>query len=95
MLDIDLTSVKISHPAFMASNLGKTGTEILARMDRIPVWSLPSSFLLIIGIGYFFTFFDISDIGFAMHAIAIQLNITGSETLFVALAIGLVGYIIG
>lgn len=69
--------------------------EILARMDRIPVWAFPSSFLLIIGTGYFFTFFDITDIGFAMPAIATQFSLTGSESLFVALAVGLIGYIVG
>ena len=72
-----------------------SGKTILARMDRIPIWSLPTSFLAIIGVGYFFVFFDISDIGFAMPAIAPQFNLSGSETLFVALAIGLIGYIIG
>ena len=64
-------------------------------MDRIPVWAFPSSFLLIIGTGYFFTFFDITDIGFAMPAIATQFSLTGSESLFVALAVGLIGYIVG
>lgn len=45
--------------------------------------------------GYFFTFYDITDIGFAMPAIAPAFNLTGSETLFVALSIGLIGYIFG
>lgn len=71
------------------------GQRVIARMDRIPIWAFPSSLILIIGSGYFFTFFDITDIGFAMPAIADQFNLTGSETLFVALAVGLVGYIIG
>ena len=64
-------------------------------MDRIPIWAFPTSLILIIGSGYFFTFFDITDIGFAMPAIAEQFQLTGSETLFVALAVGLVGYILG
>ena len=71
------------------------GRMIIARMDRIPVWAFPSSLVLIIGTGYFFTFFDITDIGFAMPAIATQFDLTGSETLFVALAVGLIGYIVG
>jgi MFS transporter, putative metabolite:H+ symporter len=71
------------------------GGEILARIDRIPVWALPATSLVIIGLGYFFTFYDIADIGFAMPAIGPQFNLTGSETLFVALSIGLVGYIFG
>ena len=71
------------------------GGELLARMERIPVWAFPSSFLAIIGLGYFFTFYDITNIGFAMPAIASQFGLTGSESLFVALAVGLIGYIIG
>ncbi|HEX7325546.1 MAG TPA: MFS transporter [Rhodanobacteraceae bacterium] len=68
---------------------------VLARQDRIPVWTLPGWYLAVIGIGYFFTFFDITDIGFAMPAIARQFHLTGSEALFVALAVGLIGYAIG
>ncbi|HZW85762.1 MAG TPA: MFS transporter [Nitrososphaerales archaeon] len=71
------------------------GHMVIARMDRIPIWAFPTSLILIIGSGYFFTFFDITDIGFAMPAIAEQFQLTGSETLFVALAVGLVGYILG
>ncbi|MBO0810553.1 MAG: MFS transporter [Microlunatus sp.] len=36
--------------------------EILARLDRIRTWSLPPSFLTIIGLGFLFTFYDIFDI---------------------------------
>lgn len=73
----------------------RRGDELLARMDRIPIWAFPSAFLAIIGLGYFFTFYDITNIGFAMPAIATQFGLTGSESLFIALAIGLIGYIIG
>lgn len=71
------------------------GTDILARLNRVPVWSLPWHYLAIIGIGYFFTFYDITDIGFAMPAIAKQFRLSGSESLFVAVAVGLIGYIVG
>ncbi|BAB60531.1 hypothetical protein [Thermoplasma volcanium GSS1] len=68
---------------------------IIARENRIPVWSLPYTFLAIIGIGYFFTFYDISDIGLAMPAIASQFHIGTSLSLFIALSVGLIGYSIG
>jgi len=68
---------------------------VIARMQRFKKWPLPASFLAIIGVGYFFTFFDISDIGFAMPAIGPQFNLTGSESLFLALSIGLIGYVFG
>jgi MFS transporter, putative metabolite:H+ symporter len=68
---------------------------VLARQDRIPVWSLPAIYLVIIGVGYFFTFFDIADIGFAMPAISKQYHLSSNESTFVALAIGLIGYAVG
>jgi MFS transporter, putative metabolite:H+ symporter len=69
--------------------------DILARQDRIPVWALPVSYLFIIGTGYFFTFFDIADIGYAMPAISKQFHLSSDESTFVALAIGLIGYAVG
>jgi putative MFS transporter len=69
--------------------------DILARLDRIPVWSLPVRYLVVIGIGYFFTFFDIADIGYGMPAIVRQFRLSSSESTFVALSIGLIGYAVG
>ncbi|MCO6496740.1 MAG: MFS transporter [Chitinophagaceae bacterium] len=68
---------------------------LLARLNRIPVWALPKSFLVVIGLGYFFTFYDISNIGFAMPAINEQFHLSNSTSLFLALSVGLIGYIIG
>lgn len=78
-----------------APSAALTADLILARLDRIPAWTLPRSYLAIIGVGYFFTFFDIADIGYTMPAIAGEFGLSGSEALFVALALGLVGYVIG
>lgn len=72
-----------------------TADQVLARQDRIPTWTLPRWYLVVIGIGYFFTFFDIADIGYTMPAIAQQFKLSGSESLFVALALGLIGYVFG
>lgn len=69
--------------------------QILARQDRIDVWALPWRYLAIIGTGYFFTFYDISDIGFAIPQIQTQFHLTGNESTFLALAIGLIGYAVG
>ncbi|MDU7503137.1 MAG: hypothetical protein E7K68_02225, partial [Corynebacterium kroppenstedtii] len=44
------------------------GRELLARMDRFPAWPLRKRDFFVIGIAYFFVFYDISDIGFAMPA---------------------------
>ena len=35
---------------------------VIARLDRLSVWSLPRLFIAIIGVGFLFTFYDIFDI---------------------------------
>jgi len=69
--------------------------DIIARVNRIPVWPLSGLALAVIGMGYFFTFYDISDIGFAMPAIDAQFHLGSSLSLFIALSVGLIGYGIG
>jgi putative MFS transporter len=69
--------------------------DVLARQDRIMSWSLPWRYLAIIGTGYFFTFYDITDIGFAIPQIQTQFGLSGNESTFLALAIGLIGYAVG
>src|ERR1041384_6366203 len=39
-----------------------TAASVIARLDRIPIWSLSYLFIGIIGVGFLFTFFDIFDI---------------------------------
>ncbi len=70
-------------------------SDLTARLNRINTWSLPVYLLGIIGMGYFFVFYDISDIGFAMTTVKTQFNLSGSEVLFVALSVGLIGYAVG
>lgn len=76
-------------------NLSASRSDLLARLDRIPVWALPRRYLAIVGIGYFFVFYDIADIGYALPAISKEFGLTGSEGVFVAVAVGLVGYVVG
>ncbi|MBO0701412.1 MAG: MFS transporter [Candidatus Dormibacteraeota bacterium] len=71
------------------------GRIALARLDRLPGWPLPWTQLAIIGIGYFFTFYDISDAGLALPAVTGQFKLGRPETLFVTVALGLAGYILG
>ncbi|HET6877546.1 MAG TPA: MFS transporter [Jatrophihabitans sp.] len=78
-----------------ASTTTATAAELLARQDRIPVWALPRYYLVIIGAGYFFTFYDIADIGYGLPAIAEQFHLTSSQGTFVALSVGLIGYVVG
>jgi putative MFS transporter len=71
------------------------GQALLDRMDRLPGWPLPRFDLFVLGLAYFFVFYDITDIGFGMPRIAQQFALTTNDVKFVAIAIGLVGYIVG
>ncbi|MGO8949059.1 MAG: MFS transporter [Ktedonobacterales bacterium] len=48
-------------------------SSIIARQDRIQVWSLPYFFVLIIGIGSLFTFFDITDLNVSFIQTCVQI----------------------
>ncbi|MEM7168803.1 MAG: MFS transporter [Pseudomonadota bacterium] len=70
------------------------GPSILARLDRLPVWPYPKSVLWIVGFGFFFAFFDIVTIGFAVPVVAKQFGIS-SELAAWAITASLIGYIFG
>lgn len=73
---------------------------LIARLDRIPVWSLPGLFVGIIGVGFLFTFYDIFDINVSFIQTCTQIvpncspssaaNYIGPPVLF-----NLVGYVVG
>lgn len=67
---------------------------ISARLDRIPVWPYPRSVLWIVGFGFFFAFFDIVTIGFAIPVISKQFGVS-SELASWTISGSLIGYIIG
>ena len=71
------------------------GRALLGRMDRLPGWPLPRFDLFVLGLAYFFVFYDITDIGFGLPAIVKQFHLSANDVKFVAIAIGLVGYIVG
>jgi MFS transporter, putative metabolite:H+ symporter len=71
------------------------GQALLDRMDRLPGWPLPRFDLFVLGLAYFFVFYDITDIGFGLPAIVKQFSLSSNDVKFVAIAIGLVGYIVG
>ena len=71
-----------------------------ARLDRIPVWSLPGLVFGIIGVGFLFTFYDIFDINVSFIQICTQIvpNCTPpSSASYIGLAVllNLVGCAIG
>lgn len=66
----------------------------LSRLDRIPVWPYEKRLLWVVGAGYFFAFFDIVTISFALPVIATQFHVSkGAVSLSVTSS--LIGYIIG
>jgi MFS transporter, putative metabolite:H+ symporter len=77
------------------TNRSVQGQALLDRMDRLPGWPLPRVDLFVLGLAYFFVFYDITDIGFGLPRIVEQFHLSDNDVKFVAIAIGLVGYIAG
>src|SRR5712691_7262310 len=87
----------ISHPV---SGTSSTGAAVIARQDRIPIWSLSYLFIGIIGVGFLFTFFDIFDItvSFIQTCTQIVSGCTPGTTanyLGLPVELNLAGYVVG
>jgi putative MFS transporter len=87
------SEMKTAHSAVRAAH-------VVARQDRILVWSLPRSFLFVLGLGFLFTFFDIFDINVSFIQTCAQIvpgctPATASSYLGAPVLINLVGYVIG
>jgi putative MFS transporter len=67
---------------------------LLARLDRIPLWPYPKSHMFIVGIGFFFAFYDILTIGLALPKIQADFHISLHVATW-AITSSLIGYIIG
>lgn len=61
-----------------SSSTQDSGSQIIARLDRIPIWALSYLFIGIIGIGYIFTFFDIFNINASWIQTCFELNFFGN-----------------
>lgn len=87
-----------SSSAFSAA--GMRGATLIARQDRIPIWSLSYLFIGIIGAGFLFTFFDIFDINvsFIQSCIALVAGcspLNAAQYLGLPLLLNLSGYVLG
>src|SRR5437868_15146621 len=51
-----------SSSSFVGAGTRSAGAAVIARLDRIPIWSLSYLFISIIGVGFLFTYLDIFDI---------------------------------
>jgi MFS transporter, putative metabolite:H+ symporter len=77
-----------------------TPKSILARLDRINVWSMPFMFVGIIGLGFMFAFYDVFDINvsFIQSCVSLKHGCTPANavtTLRVPVVLNLAGYVIG
>ena len=93
-------SLQTSNISFHASRKANIAASIIARQDRIPVWALPNLFVGIIGLGFFFTFFDIGDINVSFIQTCTQivprcLPQTASQYIGLPVLLNLVGYVLG
>ncbi|MGH2508783.1 MAG: MFS transporter, partial [Ktedonobacteraceae bacterium] len=73
---------------------------VIARQDRIPIWSLSYMFIGIIGIGFLFTFFDIFDVTVSFIQTCTQIvsgctPLSSANYLGLPIELNLVGYVIG
>src|SRR6266702_5668497 len=82
------------------AGMRSTAAAVIARQDRIPIWSLSYLFIGIIGIGFLFTFYDIFDITVSFIQTCTQIvpgcNPENSATyLGLPVELNLAGYVIG
>lgn len=85
---------KSNQAQYVRPGSRRQGAGPLARLDRIPVWPYENRLLWIVGAGYFFAFFDIVTISFALPVIAHQFHVS-KGTVSLSVTSSLVGYIIG
>jgi MFS family permease len=79
---------------------GDAAKRVLARLDRLDVWSMPFLFVGIIGLGFLFTFYDVFDINvsFIQSCVALKPGCTPEtalNTIRVPIALNLAGYVAG
>lgn len=86
--------------ANVGAEASNSAAAVIARQDRIPIWSLSYLFIGIIGVGFLFTFFDIFDINvsFIQTCVALVSGCTppsSANYLGLPLLLNLLGYVVG
>lgn len=86
----------MSDPADLSPSTApeRDARDAVARLDRLTVWPYPWWVLGTVGLGYFFAFFDIVNIGLSLPAIGESLHATNA-VLSLSVSSSLVGYILG
>ena len=77
-----------------------SGPAIIARLERLEVWSLSYSFIAIIGLGFLFTFYDIFDINVSFIQTCAEIKPgctpeTALSSLPLPVVLNLAGYVVG
>lgn len=68
--------------------------DLVARLDRIPVWPHSTAVLWVVGIGYLIAFFDITNVAFGLPVFSKVLHFgPGQEAL--PITASLIGYVVG
>lgn len=93
-------SLRISSVISRAPMRSNTAATIIARQDRIPIWSVSYLFIGIIGMGFLFTFFDIGVINISFVETCIQIVPkctvqTANNFIGLPVLLNLVGYMLG
>ena len=70
------------------------GQHVLARLDALLTWPYRPQVLIALGAAWFFAFFDVVNIGYALPVIADQFDVTSSQSA-IAVTVGLIGYVVG
>jgi MFS family permease len=79
---------------------GSSAAAVIARQDRIPIWSLSYLFIGIIGVGFLFTFFDIFDVTVSFIQTCLQIvpgctPVNNASYLGLPIELNLAGYVVG
>lgn len=76
------------------------GNEVISRLERIPVWSMPKTIMVVIGIGFLFTFYDIFDINVSFIQTSLSIipgttEATAEKFIGLPVLMNLIGYVVG
>lgn len=68
--------------------------QLIARLDRLPVWPYRSAVLWIVGIGYLIAFFDITNVAFGLPVFSKVFHLSAAQAA-IPITASLLGYILG
>lgn len=68
--------------------------ELNARIDRLPGWGLSPAVFVVVGLSYFFAFYEISAISYTLPTLTERFNLTEAQTAY-PVAANLLAYAIG